>query len=154
MQTLAEVCGSAVAFTYRSIDRLILNAYIPTLQTPGAVARFLREVCGRPILSPVAFKALTDRFAAEVQSGSTRSGPVMDEPPPLVTIAVRCPPSPRRHTSRIWKPGRTSTPRSARMERIARPSTVVVIGRNRARGHAAEGPRPSSSGSWSSWSPR
>jgi hypothetical protein len=27
MQTLAEVCGSAVAFTYRSIDRLLLNAY-------------------------------------------------------------------------------------------------------------------------------
>jgi hypothetical protein len=55
MATLAEVCGSAVAFTYRSIDRLILNAYIPTLQTPGAVAWFLREVVGKPILSPVVF---------------------------------------------------------------------------------------------------
>jgi hypothetical protein len=30
MAMLVEVCGSAVAFTYRSIDRLILNAYIPT----------------------------------------------------------------------------------------------------------------------------
>ncbi len=68
MQPLAEVCGSAVAFTYRSIDRLILNAYIPTLQTPGAVARFLREVCGKPILSPVVFTALTDRFVARVQA--------------------------------------------------------------------------------------
>jgi len=67
MKTIAEVCSSAVAFTYRSIDRLILNAYIPTLQTPGAVAWFLREVCGKPILSPVVFKALTDRFVAEVQ---------------------------------------------------------------------------------------
>ena len=27
MNTLEEICGSAVAFTYRSIDRLILNAY-------------------------------------------------------------------------------------------------------------------------------
>jgi len=67
MKTLAEVCESAVAFTYRSVDRLILNAYIPTLQTPGAVARFLREVCGKPILSPVVFKGLTDRFVAQVQ---------------------------------------------------------------------------------------
>jgi hypothetical protein len=66
MKTLAEVCSSAVAFTYRSIDRLILNAYIPTLQTPGAMAWFLREVCGKPILSPVVFKGLTDRFVAEV----------------------------------------------------------------------------------------
>src|SRR5436309_12409525 len=68
MQTLAEACGSAVAFTYRSIDRLILNAYIPMLQTPGAVAQFLRTVCGKPILSPVVFKALTDRFVAQVQA--------------------------------------------------------------------------------------
>jgi hypothetical protein len=72
MKTLAEVCSSAVAFTYRSIDRLILNAYIPTLQTPGAVAWFLREVCGKPILSPVVFKQLTDRFVAEVHALAQR----------------------------------------------------------------------------------
>jgi hypothetical protein len=68
MTTLAEVCESAVAFTYRSIDRLILNAYIPTLQMPGAMVTFLREVCGKPILSPVVFKALTDRFVAAVHA--------------------------------------------------------------------------------------
>jgi len=67
MTTLAEACGPAVAFTYRSIDRLILNAYIPTLQTPAAMAWFLREVQGKPILSPVVFKALTERFVTEVQ---------------------------------------------------------------------------------------
>ena len=67
MQTLAEVCGAAVAFTYRSIDRLILNAYIPTLQTPVAMAYFLREVCDWPILSGHAFKWLTDRFVAQVE---------------------------------------------------------------------------------------
>ncbi len=56
MATVAEAGGSAVAFTYRSIDRLILNAYIPTLQMPGAMVTFLREVCGKPILSPVVFQ--------------------------------------------------------------------------------------------------
>src|SRR6266540_2475338 len=74
MTTLAEACGPAVAFTYRSIDRLILNAYIPTLQMPGAMVTFLREVCGKPILSPVVFKALTDRFVAAVHAFTDKHG--------------------------------------------------------------------------------
>src|SRR5262249_37589450 len=56
MQTLAEICGAAVAFSHRSIDRLVLTAYIPTLQTPGAMATFFREVCKKPILSGLVFK--------------------------------------------------------------------------------------------------
>jgi DNA-binding transcriptional ArsR family regulator len=72
VRTMAEVCGTAVAFSYRSIDRLILNTYIPTLQTPGAMAYFLREICGKPILSSVVFKALTDRFIAAIQALAER----------------------------------------------------------------------------------
>ncbi len=92
MKTIAEGCSSAVAFPYRSIDRLILNAYLPTLQTPGAMAWLLREVCGKPILSPVVFKALTDRFVAKVlrfahqhripllrPTGSTKPGAVAQQ---------------------------------------------------------------------------
>jgi hypothetical protein len=67
MQTLADVCGHAVAFAYRSLDRLILNAYIPTLQTPAAMAYFLRTVCHWPILSGHAFKWLTERFVTQVE---------------------------------------------------------------------------------------
>jgi len=67
MRTLAEACSTAIAFAYRSIDRLILNVYIPTLQTPGAMAIFLRQVCKKPILSNVVFKGLTDRFVAQVR---------------------------------------------------------------------------------------
>ncbi len=74
MKTLAEVCDSAVAFTYRSIDRLILNAYIPTLQTPGAVAHFLREVCHKPILSGHVFKWITERFVTEVHNFAQTQG--------------------------------------------------------------------------------
>lgn len=68
MMTVAEVCKEAVAFSYRSIDRLVLNAYIPTLQTPGAMAWFLRNVLRKPILSPRLFKGLTDRFVDEVKA--------------------------------------------------------------------------------------
>ena len=46
MDTIAECCTDAVAFSYRSIDRLVLNAYIPTLQTPAAMAVFFK--CGCP----------------------------------------------------------------------------------------------------------
>lgn len=68
VRTLAEVCSAAIAFVYRSIDRLILNIYIPTLQTPGAMAIFLRQVCKKPILSGLVFKWLTDRFVAQVRA--------------------------------------------------------------------------------------
>jgi hypothetical protein len=91
LTTLAEACGPAVAFTYRSIDRLILNAYIPTLQMSGAMVTFLRAVCGKPILSPVVFKALTDRFVAAIHAfteahgipvlrATGRTGPVKGRP--------------------------------------------------------------------------
>jgi hypothetical protein len=43
MRSLAEVCSTAVAFAYRFIDRLVLTAYIPSLQTPGAMAGCLRH---------------------------------------------------------------------------------------------------------------
>jgi hypothetical protein len=56
-----------VAFSYRSIDRLILNAYIPTLQTPGAMAIFFRQILHKPILAGKVFKELTDRFVDQVK---------------------------------------------------------------------------------------
>ena len=68
MSTLAESCADSIAFSYRSIDRLILNAYIPTLQTPGAMARFFREVQHKPILAGKVFKDLTDRFVSRVKN--------------------------------------------------------------------------------------
>lgn len=73
MKALAEVCAPAVDYSYRSIDRVVLNAHIPTLQTPAAMVRFLREVCGKPILSGLVFKGLTDRFVAQVQRGNGSS---------------------------------------------------------------------------------
>jgi hypothetical protein len=67
---LARQLSRAAGMTQRarSTERSILNAYIPTLQMLGAMVTFLREVCGKPMLSPVVFKALTDRFVAAVQA--------------------------------------------------------------------------------------
>ena len=67
MNRLSRLCPDAVSFGYRSIDRLILNAYIPTLQTPGAMACFLRQVRGKPILAGIVFKELTDDFIRRIR---------------------------------------------------------------------------------------
>jgi len=90
MQGLAEVCQNIASFQYRSIDRILLNAYqpvaklwhrrlaggfhgqercfqtavfpfttgcyIPTMQTPAAMAVFFREVRRQPILAGKVFK--------------------------------------------------------------------------------------------------
>jgi len=66
MNPITECCADAVAFSYRSMDRLVLNAYIPTLQTPAAMAVFFRQVQRKPILAGKVFKDLTDRFVADV----------------------------------------------------------------------------------------
>jgi len=81
MNSIAEVCREAIAFEYRCIDRLILNAYIPTLQTPGAMARFMRQVRQQPILSGIVFKKLTDQFVGRIKSFAAEQG--------LEIIAVR-----------------------------------------------------------------
>ncbi len=78
MDRITECCADAVAFSYRSIDRLVLNAYIPTLQTPAAMAVFFREVQGQPILAGKVFKALTDRFVTQVtRLAKTKGIPIL-----------------------------------------------------------------------------
>jgi len=50
----------------RSLDRLYLNAYVPQLQRPPLVRRFL-EHTGSPIASPALFEQRTRRFVAELR---------------------------------------------------------------------------------------
>ncbi|MBI2774008.1 MAG: hypothetical protein HYX56_05915 [Chloroflexi bacterium] len=39
-----SVLDDHTVLRYRSLDRMMLNAYLPMLQTPGAVARFLERL--------------------------------------------------------------------------------------------------------------
>jgi hypothetical protein len=48
------------------IDRIYLNGYIPTLQVPGQLVKFLQHR-GYPIPSPVAVAKLTQRFVHEIE---------------------------------------------------------------------------------------
>jgi hypothetical protein len=57
----------------RSLDRLYLNAYIPELQRPETVKRFLeRETT--PIASPALFRQRTERFIADLRAHAEAHG--------------------------------------------------------------------------------
>jgi hypothetical protein len=63
-----DVLEGHVALDLDCIDRLYLNAYVPNLQVPGQVARFLTEHLGFPIPSPVLFEKIGNRFRREVKA--------------------------------------------------------------------------------------
>jgi len=49
------------------VDRLLLNAYVPALQVPGQVVRFLCGHLGHPIPSPALLGRIGNRFRAETR---------------------------------------------------------------------------------------
>jgi hypothetical protein len=72
MPTIATIMDEHVTLEIESIDRLYLNGYIPGLQTPAAVAYFLRhqrdaKFASSMLLDPISkgFSASIDRFVAQ-----------------------------------------------------------------------------------------
>jgi hypothetical protein len=57
----------------RSLDRLYLNAYIPELQRPETVRRFL-ERASTPIASPVLFRQRSERFVTDLRAYAEAHG--------------------------------------------------------------------------------
>ena len=62
-----EVLEGHVALEIECVDRVILNAYVPGLQVPGQVVRFLCGHRGHPIPSPALLGKIGDRFRAETR---------------------------------------------------------------------------------------
>ncbi len=62
-----EVLDGHVALEIECVDRLLLNVYVPGLQVPGQVVRFMTGHLGQPIPSPVLFAKIGNRFRAEVR---------------------------------------------------------------------------------------
>ena len=56
-----------MALEVECVDRLLLNAYVPRLQVPGQVVRFLCGHLGHPIPSPALLGRIGDRFRAETR---------------------------------------------------------------------------------------
>jgi hypothetical protein len=61
--TVNDVLDGHVALDLECLDRIYLNAYVPTLQTSAQVAAFLTRHLGFPLPSPASFKQLGDRSA-------------------------------------------------------------------------------------------
>jgi hypothetical protein len=62
-----DVLEGHAALEIECVDRLVLNAYVPRLQVPGQVVRFLCGHLGHPIPSPALLGKIGDRFRAQTR---------------------------------------------------------------------------------------
>ena len=62
-----EILKEHVTLDIECIDRIYLNGYIPNLQMPGQVVKFLRQQ-GYPMPSPALLGKLTDEYKVAVEA--------------------------------------------------------------------------------------
>src|SRR5919199_4087048 len=72
--TIGELLDQHVTLTVECLDRLYLNAYVPTLQTSGYLVTLLTKHRGAPIPSPALLEQMTTRFVREVRACAARRG--------------------------------------------------------------------------------
>jgi hypothetical protein len=75
--TLAEIVKEHVTFELESIDRLYLNGYVPGLQTPEAVAHFLRRHRGAKFASSVLLDQISRDFSRRIEQFVRQQGLVV-----------------------------------------------------------------------------
>ena len=63
-----EVLEGHVGLDLECVDRLYLNAYVPTLQVSGQVVNFLTQHLGFPIPSPALLQTIGNRFRRDVKA--------------------------------------------------------------------------------------
>lgn len=71
--TVTEMLDGQVALDIQCLDRVYLNAYVPTLQTSAQVVAFLSQHLGYPFPSPALFKQIGDRFRRAVTTFVTKN---------------------------------------------------------------------------------
>src|SRR6516225_11189254 len=69
-----NVLEGHVALEIQCVDRLYLNAYLPTVQVGGQVVRFLRGHLGYQIPSPALLGKIGNRFRREVSAFARERG--------------------------------------------------------------------------------
>lgn len=69
-----DVLDGHVSLEVECVDRLYLNAYVPNLQVPGQVARFLHDHLGLMLPSPAAFEKIGNRFRRDVRRMAEQRG--------------------------------------------------------------------------------
>ena len=71
---LNQLLEQHVVLDLECLDRIYLNAYVPTLQTGGQVVTFLTQQLGYPIPSPAIFANLGNDFRKAVKTFARRHG--------------------------------------------------------------------------------
>src|SRR5882762_4773149 len=66
-KNVAEILTNHVTFELEAIDRLYLNAYVPSLQTGGGVVYFLKTQLGVRVPSTVMVAPMTERFMPAIE---------------------------------------------------------------------------------------
>lgn len=74
LANINDVLDGHVGLDIECVDRLYLNAYVPNLQVPGQVARFLHDHLGYPLPSPALFVPIGNRFRRDVRRFAQRRG--------------------------------------------------------------------------------
>ena len=72
--TAAQMVAGHVRLDISCLDRLYLTGFVAKLQTHGGVVYFFRDHLGKPIVSPVLFEPIGERFRREVKAWAAASG--------------------------------------------------------------------------------
>jgi len=74
MLTVKDILTGKITLDSECIDRVYLNGYVPQLQMPGGLIRFIREQLGFPIPSPMLLPPVTQAFRKAVEQYAQDQG--------------------------------------------------------------------------------
>jgi hypothetical protein len=66
-KSVAEILENHVTFELEAIDRMYLNAYVPSLQTGGGVVYFMKQHLGARVPSTTMVAPLSERFVQAIE---------------------------------------------------------------------------------------
>ncbi len=73
-KNVAEILTNHVTFELEAIDRMYLNAYVPSLQTGGGVVYFLKTQLGVRVPSTAMVAPMSERFVKAIEGFVEREG--------------------------------------------------------------------------------
>src|SRR5438876_12373593 len=73
-KSVAEILQDHVTFELEAIDRMYLNAYVPSRQTGGGVVYFLKTQLGVRVPSTVMVAPMSQRFVEAIERFVTTEG--------------------------------------------------------------------------------
>jgi hypothetical protein len=73
-KSVAEILENHVTFELEAIDRMYLNAYVPSLQTGAGVVYFLKTQLGARVPSTMMVAPMSERFVEAIDRFVEREG--------------------------------------------------------------------------------